>query len=287
MKMSIIVLALFTTAHALQLPTMLQSILHIGRASPIPQFILDTNHPWLEENKAWLSNYPDVEKAICSKESFLWRDGAHGHTLPEDLFSKLNIDNNKAGISRKGWKNAAERLQELKACPAALEDAKELHVDIYVHDSQHSDILMGESTMPPSSVPRLFTDVLAHMLQLTKLKFGVSGRATPAFHEAFAAANVTLPSLRYLVPGAYSEWLIRMCPNLETVQAGDYFDHWSWNTYDAKLKQKYEALPALVEATKGLPIKELKLRNGLDGWTLDLLESTSASLRCVLLGMDD
>jgi hypothetical protein len=269
-KLSTIFIALITPGNTWELPATFQKMFKVGSTPTIPQFILDTDHPWIQDNKGWLSSHRNVERELCSKVSSLWRDGAHGQTLPKDLFARINIDNNKAGISRQGWKNAAARLEELKICPAALEDATELYVDIYVHDSMYADFSERESTMPPSSLPKMFVDTVASIPFLERLSFGVSARSTPAFEAAFAEANITLPSIKYLVPGAYSEWLIPRCPNLKFVQAGSYFDHWSWNHYEPELEKIYQPLPAVINALIGMPVQELNLRAS---WTPELLES--------------
>lgn len=43
--------------------------------------------------------------------------------------------------------------------------------------------------------------------------------------------NLSLPSVIHLVPGAFSHYLVPMCPNLERIDAGSYSNHWSWNYY--------------------------------------------------------
>lgn len=257
---------------------MVQNVLRIGEPWPsaIPLFILDTEHEWLKENKSWLSRYPDVRNAICDKSSALWQNAdTDDKTLPKDLFSHLKIDNNKADQeSRLGWTNTADRLREMNNCPAALEDVRHLYIDIFVHDSQWSNY--RENTMPPAEVPRLMAEVLSSMTNLQRLDFGVSGESSAAFEKAFAEMNVTLPSVTYLQPGAYSEWLLPRCPNVEVVAAGGFFDHWSWNSgtdYSSGLRErKGDKHEALIEAMRGLPIKTLKLDCSTRGWDVNLLE---------------
>ncbi|KAF2439574.1 hypothetical protein P171DRAFT_525421 [Karstenula rhodostoma CBS 690.94] len=118
----------------------------------IPQVILDTHHPWLATNKKWLARYPGVRTAICTKESDLWsKPTTPERALPPDLLATINIENNKAGVKRFGWKNAAECFAELKSCPAALEAVQNLHLQIYVHDTTHDT--WKEHTLPPATLP--------------------------------------------------------------------------------------------------------------------------------------
>jgi hypothetical protein len=265
-------LSFSTLVYTFKLPEMVQNILKLtpGGSSPIPQFMLDMESSWLDANKNWLDKYPDVQNALCSKDSALWREGAEARTPPEDLFSKINIDNNKAGVSRPGWLNAKDRLTEIRACAAALDGARHLHVDVYIHNADgYDNILQAEPNTPSSDLATLFAEVLANMRNLERLDFGVSAAATPVFEKAFVDANLTLPSVKYLVPGKYSHWLVPMCPNLEVLVTGGYFNHWSWNHYDPNLNQKEDAWVALIEATKGSPLKEFTLRSG--DWSPDLL----------------
>ncbi|KAJ0108284.1 hypothetical protein J7T55_005261 [Diaporthe amygdali] len=250
---------------------LLQSLLPLGKPwpSPIPRFILDTNHPWLATNKAWLSRYPNVAKSLCSRDSPLWTSPvAPDHALPEDLFTHLLIDNNRFQYhscqERLGWSNARDRLREMAACEAALADVQHLHVDVYIHDSEYSTYV--EPTSPPPALPELFADVLARMSNLERLDWGISSEATRAFEPAFVVKDLTLPSVKYLQPGAGSDYLVSRCPNLEVLEAGDYSHHWSWRTGSGHRLD-------LVKASTGLKnLKEWRLAAGWDGWTLHLLE---------------
>lgn len=46
--------------------------------------------------------------------------------VPADLFHRLEINNARAGVSRYGWKNARDRLNEMKVCPRAPAEVREL-----------------------------------------------------------------------------------------------------------------------------------------------------------------
>jgi hypothetical protein len=208
-------------------PTFLQGVFTMKDRiwpSSIPLIILDTEHPWLAANKTWLSRYPNVRTDICNKDSDLWtKPSSPERALPSDLFTKINIDNNKSGLSRFGWKNAAERLQELKNCPAALQDIKELNIYVYVHDSEFDT--WTESTLPPRGLPHLFAELLSRMPNLETLQWGIEPTSTHLFEAAFADTDVTLLTVKHIVPAAYSEWLVRRCPNLQSLRAGCFFDH--------------------------------------------------------------
>ncbi|KAH8897819.1 hypothetical protein GQ53DRAFT_818082 [Thozetella sp. PMI_491] len=255
---------------AWRIPAAVQNLLLLksSRRSNVPQFVLDTNHPWLEDNERRLSRYPEVQSELCSKDSALWQTcGTTSKSIPCDLFHTLFVDNNKSGFSRKGrdslgWTNAIDRINEMSVCDAALEDIRHLHVDIYPHDQENST--------PPPELPGLFADVLSRMSNLTRLDWGISGWATSDFESAFVERNLTLLSVTHLQPGCWSDYLVSRCPKLEILEAGDYFDHWSWNTWPRAKEE--DPWVQLLRASTGVPIKDLRMAAGHNGWSLELLE---------------
>lgn len=149
-------------------------------------------------------------------------------------------------------------------------DVQHLHVDIYVHDKLFFSDMDGEPTLPPPDLPGLFTDVLAQMSNLERLDWGMSIEATRKFEPAFVEKEIMLPSVKYLQPGAGSDYLVSRCPNVEVLEAGDYFHHWSWN-------QGHNHRSELIKATTGLAnLKDLRLSRGWEGWTLGALEGEAA-----------
>lgn len=239
---------------------------HFKTKSTIPQFILDANHQWISDNRSRLERYPDIGSALCTPNSSLWT----GLEPPPDLFHHLEIDNNRVGIHRPGWANAVDRLREMLACPMALDEVRVLLVDIYVDDSSFSDY--AEPILPPSELPALFAEALRRMPSLEYLKWGISAKATWAFEKEFTRRNLTLPSVRCLVPGKYSDYLVRMCPRLEELRAAGYFHHWSWKEYIGGMDNDAELmLIRSAAAAEGLKTLEIQL-SGWKEWTPSFLK---------------
>jgi len=256
-----------------KLPYALQSLVlklnpyYFFERSNIPLFILDSKHCWLKDNKDWLERYPDVQKAICDKESALWREPqTPNQTLPEDLFGRLNIDNTGYGINRQGWMNAIERLREIRDCPAALNDIEHLHIRIYVYDFEYSGVLMKERTLPPLGLPELFVSVLRKMPNLNRLDWGIAKPSAHSFEKAFLDANITLPSVKFLKPAAYSDWLVPLCPDLEAIQAGAFSNPFEWKRGDGKL---VSPISKLIRASGMVPLQEWRMDAD---WKLEYLE---------------
>jgi hypothetical protein len=254
-------------------PTTLRLFQNIFGAR-IPQFILDTKHPWLARNKAWLSRYPNVAEELCSPGSSLWTTpGSTGHVLPADLLTNISIDSNKGldGVSRGrvAWSKVRDRLREISACKASLTAARNLHVDVFT-DYYGSSPTEGD-TMPPPGLPELFADVLAQMSNLERLDWGISSEATREFERAFVAKGLMLPSVKHLKPGAGSDYLVSRCPNVEVLDVGRHDPHWSW--YNGPSSSRTTHLLELIKASTGLKnLHEWHLWTSSQGWSTDLME---------------
>ncbi|KAJ4350402.1 uncharacterized protein N0V89_009023 [Didymosphaeria variabile] len=294
MRFSICLLALVALANAsVYIPTTLQKVLTLKDlwfGPKIPQIIFDTDHPWLADNKEWLSRYPDVRTAICLKDSDLWtKPTIPSRALPKDLLAIVNIDNNKQGRTNFGWKNAGDRLRELKACPAALEDGKDLHLNVWIHGFQYDT--WSEDPMPPSELPDLFAEVLSKMPNLETLHWSAQSEFTNSLKDALAKANVTLSSVKNLFPGGHHGWLVRRCPNLEKISipyVNSLDPDWRKGD-DLELRYHHSSSIALINATKGLPLQSIHMvaRPYLPTRWMDLLEAIlDAQPNITDIGMD-
>lgn len=248
------------------------------RRSTTPQFIIDARHPWVLANRRKLERLPNAEAFLCFNPGVKASEFAEtnheilgeGLEIPPDLFDKLEIDNNRAGISRPGWPNALERLGEMNRCPRALQHAKSLYVDIFAHTGKYTDLQMKilEPAQPPEELLVLFGDVLESMTSLETLKFNIPKDFTDLFGEAFQSRNLTLQSITHLEPGPSSHYLVPMCPNLETLQNGGSF---MW--YHGYMPDGRDWGLLLIQAAQSTPkLKRFAMVGGHNGWTPSLVE---------------
>ena len=185
--------------------------------------------------------------------------------IPPDVFDNLEIDNNREGISRPGWPNALERLGEMKRCPRALNQVKTLDVTIFVHSGKYCDWYLKslEPSQPPEQLLTLFGDVLESMTNLTTLNWGIDKEDAHYFEAAFKSRNLTLPSIKTLVPGPWSEYLVSMCPNLERLENGG-----SFNWYHAHMPDNRDWKLLFIQAAVSAPkLKRFAMVGGSEGWT--------------------
>ncbi|KAK0369592.1 hypothetical protein CLIM01_13054 [Colletotrichum limetticola] len=118
-------------------------------------------------------------------------------------------------------------LDEIKACPRALAEARELTVDVYVHTGMGWqtlgdtwDTITAESTLPPKSLPALFFDVMGKMKNLSKIEWMVRGvDENAAIGRAFIEDGTRLPGVKHLVSTINAPWIVGACPSLTSLEA--------------------------------------------------------------------
>ena len=171
----------------------------------IPLFLLDDKygHRWVEENKGWLETYPGVFNALCSLDSPLrpgalppTSDPSYGggllsspdeqDTYPSDLFHTIRFsfayecERGKPWYECRPpfpspWPKFHAALQQLQACPAALQDLRLLNVHL------SSPPLDSVRTGPfPQDLPDLIADLLPAIPNLRSLTWDTPARLKPA-----------------------------------------------------------------------------------------------------------
>ncbi|KAM3075751.1 hypothetical protein ACMFMG_007877 [Clarireedia jacksonii] len=242
------------------------------RRSTIPQFILDTQHPWILDNQRKLERLPNAEVLLCSSSNMVPNESTEktlaALEIPPDLFDNLRIDNLRLA-SRPGWPNAFSRLGEINSCQRALKEVKSLVVDVYIHRGPYTDLQMKilEPSQPPEQLLTLFGDVLESMTNLETLKWNIPKEDTHFFEESFKLRNLSLPSVKHLEPGPSSHYLVERCPNLVELKNGGGSD---W--YHGYMPDNRDWRLMLVQAAASTPnLKQFAMIGGHAGWTPELI----------------
>ena len=245
------------------------------RKSTIPQFILDTKHPWILDNKRKLEGLPNAEAFLCLNLQDHPGNNAPITDLeiPPDLFHNLVIDNNSIGPQRPGWPNAIDRLTEINRCPQALASAKSLYVDVFVYRDENTALWskIREPCQAPASVFPLFGDVLESMNSLEHLEWGIRHDYAHIFEESFRSRNLTLPSVTSLKLSPLSHFLVAMCPNLERLERGGGL---RWNDYSNGPDWKALLIESGVSAPK---LKHSAMSSAHAGWSPSMIASKLAT----------
>jgi hypothetical protein len=243
------------------------------RQSTIPRFLLDSGHPWILAHRRQLERLPNAEAFLCSEPV----DDTAGLEIPPDLFDRLEVDNNRYGISRPGWPNALERFGEISRCPRALTRAKQLDIYVFLHEGPYSDLSIRilEPSLPPPQLIALLGDVLESMDSLEKIKYHIPKEHTHHFEQAFRARKLVLPSVKHLEPSPWCHYLVRMCPNLETLANGHGWYHGSLPGESGRgFRWAFEFIQSTVSTPK---LKRFSMEGGDEGWSPELLSGMSAA----------
>ncbi|KAL5319325.1 hypothetical protein ACEPPN_012376 [Leptodophora sp. 'Broadleaf-Isolate-01'] len=239
------------------------------RKSTIPQFIIDTQHPWILANQRKLESLLNAEVFLC----FNRNSDSHGNEIegieadleiPPDLYENLTIDNHCADVFRPGWPNALERLTEINRCPLALAQVKNLHLGIYVYRGANADFWpkILEPSHPPSKLPALFGDILESMTRLESLTWAMGREEAHFFEEPFMARNFSLLSVTSLELGPSSHYLVGMCPNLERLESGGGW--YESGGYSDETDWRVLFIQSAASATK---LKRFAMDGSFAGWS--------------------
>lgn len=181
----------------------------------------------------------DPKSALCNHSSELRPSNiSHDFTYPADLFRTLQLDTKWTDdvwwsdwssclkARKSDWKHITWQMNELRDCPAALEVVEELNVQTQVPylESFASDVWSNPDV--PVGVPDLFVDLLTSTPNLRKLDWTSFGDNDAVFRETFAKANLTLPNLRQLSHTSGTEFLVGICPAVESIDYRQSMRHW-------------------------------------------------------------
>lgn len=269
----IFTLLFYGLAKAWQLPSFQVPLISWigGTSSPdIPQFILDTEHPWLTAHAGELANLPNATAILCTPIEIppqgevvedVTKTQLQGLDVPESLFHNLEINNDRVGNSRDGWTDLRDRLTEMKSCPRALAEVRALTVDVFIYNDELTNRPAREPTLPPAHLPALTAEVLGEMKNLRRLEWKIDGPAkNAAFADAFAKAGTRLHSIEELTAGTDAAWLIDACPSVATLLCRRSRE------YRLSLTEAYIEAAGLLKRLRKLDL------GGLHHWTQEMAD---------------
>ncbi|KAJ7789499.1 hypothetical protein B0H14DRAFT_2944316 [Mycena olivaceomarginata] len=257
-KTTLLLLATQASASHLQLPFQSTLSSWFGRPigpSRIPTFILDTQHPWVEQHRDQLECVPNVRELLCNPESIQVSTPGFPDPIPipNDIFS---------------WISTATAGSEW--------------VDTW------------EPATPPAELPGLFADVFSQMPKLKKLdwvrpsdsgEYGFQvGTTVSSFRQAFPERNLTLPAVEHLLLGPGCEsfvsiWSNETDPYMALVRAAAGVKNISAFTMSTQWWRP-ELLEALLESMPH--ITTLKIHGALDGHQRYSMEEDAEKLKTLL-----
>ncbi|KAK0434614.1 hypothetical protein EV421DRAFT_1839439 [Armillaria borealis] len=109
------------------------------------------------------------------------------------------------------WQLATEAIESMLASTA---------FDVVVRHTRFLDIRLSDQSEDPmpSVLPTRLVDFLsAPFRQLHTLLFTIDEKQVQAFDDKFTVAHIELPTVTILIVGAYCDFMVRLCPNVEHV----------------------------------------------------------------------
>ncbi|CAI6332448.1 unnamed protein product [Periconia digitata] len=218
----------------------------------LPVFVHDLRHSWIEDkaNLAWLEQRPDPLHDLCDPSGEI-EGQPPSRVIPRDLFDRLDIDNNRyqlprgESVDRHAWINLQNRLEEMKKCPAALQQVTYLNLEIFL--SAFDEVDPNENTI------ELLADVLLSMPNLAMLRWNIPTAFNPRFEKTFARRGVKLMGVTHLTVGSKGHFIISVCPNIEDLKNEIPVHYCSWKP---RLRWE-ESIDVLLQVFSGAK----KLRN--------------------------
>lgn len=103
------------------------------------------------------------------------------------------------------------------------------------------------------------------MKRLEKLTLGIPEFHTEVFRKTFEEANVSFSSVRALVLGPHLDWVIALCPNIESIATHD----WRWLCSDGDCAHRH-SWDLIVSARRAKTLLHFEMRAW---WSLERLEA--------------
>jgi hypothetical protein len=179
-----------------------------SRRADVSLFVSDIHHSKITEYIDRLQRRTDPMVDLCITSSAFKNGSDDKNTVPADLFHELRI-NDRHDVGRWGWKNMMDRLNEIRLCPAALQQVTYLHMYVYEYSMQD----------PPAEVIELLADVLSAMPNLEKLDWHLPDDNSQWIAGILKRRNLQLPSVTHLVGAGSEYYMIPLCPNLQRVES--------------------------------------------------------------------
>ena len=99
------------------------------------------------------------------------------------------------------------------------------------------------------------------MTKLEKATLILPSYHTEPFRKAFEEAEVTLPSVKTLILGPHMDWIVSMCPDVETVSTHDW--RWGHTNVDGNYNQRH-SFDLIKAAGRAEKLQHFELGQTLD-----------------------
>ncbi|KAK0479799.1 hypothetical protein EDD18DRAFT_1364057 [Armillaria luteobubalina] len=171
------------------------------------------------------------------------------------------------------WKSAMDAVEDLLAS-TALDIVVRNTRFLDIHISEHPSEDCGEDSMPSVLPERLAKLLSAPFRQLRTLVFSIDERKAQTFGNQFRMAGIELHTVTVLFVGAYCDFMVPLCPNVEHVATCD----WVWLTSNRGGASREHSFRLIAAAGGAKMLRHFEMN---EWWSADLLNAVYDAMPCI------
>lgn len=160
------------------------------------------------------------------------------HFMAPDLYKTIHVG------PEWDWDRALSALESVQKCKSVKQYTRTFVIDLSVDPD-------NEGLTPPKELPTKLAAVLASLTKLEAMTIVLPIFHVEPFHKAFRTAKVTLPTVTRLKLGAHVEWVVAMCPSVNSISEQDMPSNMNGASYEQRKQYVHDLVKAACD-TKDL-----------------------------------
>ena len=142
------------------------------------------------------------------------------------------------------WWTALGKLEWIANCEAARVFTKSVRIYGPIHQGDDGGGGDHKGLEPPYRIASRFYGNISILLNLKELTLVIPQPHSEILKMTFEASSHSFESVRTLILGVHTHWIIAKCPNVEVISACD----WSWKRSDINHKHEDQTSTNLIKA---------------------------------------
>ena len=217
-----------------------------------------------EKSNTSMSFLGAAELPLISLQPSLTTSRGLDHLFTTEVFQSIKVGRDW------NWVQALRALDSIALCEALGQYTREFMFDLYIGPTwveSFREVYDHKGPTPPSRLPIRLLEVLSSLTNLEKLTLIIPEHHTEIFRTTFQNANASFPSVKTLVLGPHTDWVIHMSPNVETVSTHDW--RWLHSNVDGQYRHQHST-DLINSAGQATRLRHFEMQ---EWWTLAQLEN--------------
>jgi hypothetical protein len=126
-----------------------------------------------------------------------------------------------------------------------------------------------DEDFPPDNLSYRLLKLLHRLTRLESLHFNLPEFATDSFGEAFNDENLSLPGVKTVVVGSFNDFIIKHCPNVETVASNGWVFLYSKRGQSCELGKPKHAENFIISAGQASKLLHFEMSQS---WQVEQLQ---------------